>query len=443
MTQATQEQVFALTAHGTSELSGREVLLAHFIGEQTDFVRWNRARVRQPMTVRQGHLALSLVDGKRSETVTFTLSGNAAEDRARVSLAIASMRAALPALPEDPYLLYSTEPAASERVDRGKLPEPREAVEAILSAANGTDLVGIYASGPILRGFASSLGHRLWHEVDSFQFDWSVYHAVDKAVQSSYSTPRWDETELRARMEAAQATLAHLAAPPKTIAPGSYRAYLTPTALAEVVGMLNFNGVSAKAQRTRTSCLEKLVAGDASLSPKLTLRENTAAGLAPAFDEVGFMKPGSVELVASGKHAGAMVSPRTAREYGVPANADAEESLRSADVAGGDLPVENVLAALGTGVYVANLWYLNFSDRTNARMTGMTRFATFWVEGGRIVAPLNVMRFDDSLYRMLGDNLLEFTCERDWILSTSTYGQRSVETCRLPGALLSGLTFTL
>ena len=26
-------------------------------------------------------------------------------------------------------------------------------------------------------------------------------------------------------------------------------------------------------------------------------------------------------------------------------------------------------------------------------MTGMTRFASFWVEHGKIVAPVNVMRF--------------------------------------------------
>lgn len=35
----------------------------------------------------------------------------------------------------------------------------------------------------------------------------------------------------------------------------------------------------------------------------------------------------------------------------------------------------------------------------------MTRFATFWVEQGRIVAPVDAMRFDDSLYRLLGSEL--------------------------------------
>jgi hypothetical protein len=53
------------------------------------------------------------------------------------------------------------------------------------------------------------------------------------------------------------------------------------------------------------------------------------------------------------------------------------------------------------------------------------------------------MRFDDSIYRMLGDNLLELTREREMLLDPSTYGSRSTSSARLPGALLQGLRFTL
>ena len=63
---------------------------------------------------------------------------------------------------------------------------------------------------------------------------------------------------------------------------------------------------------------------------------------------------------------------------------------------------DDALAALDTGLCVGNLWYLNYSDRPACRMTGMTRFATFWVEDGKIVAPVDVLRFDDTIYRMLG-----------------------------------------
>ena len=101
------------------------------------------------------------------------------------------------------------------------------------------------------------------------------------------------------------------------------------------------------------------------------------------------------------------------------------------------------LAALGTGLYVGNLWYLNFSDRPACRMTGMTRFATFWVQNGKIVAPVNVLRFDDTIYRMLGENLDSLTRETELLLDSGTYRERQLSSMRLPGLLLKGLAFTL
>ena len=109
----------------------------------------------------------------------------------------------------------------------------------------------------------------------------------------------------------------------------------------------------------------------------------------------------------------------------------------------GSLPTDGVLDALGTGLYVGNLWYLNFSDRAACRTTGMTRFGTFWVEGGEIVAPIEVLRFDDTAYHLLGDKLEGLTDSAETILDSSTYEHRSMESLRLPGALVSEMTFTL
>jgi predicted Zn-dependent protease len=128
----------------------------------------------------------------------------------------------------------------------------------------------------------------------------------------------------------------------------------------------------------------------------------------------------------------------------VPTNAaSAAEAPESVEMAAGDIARDDVLQRLGTGVYINNLWYLNYSDRVACRMTGMTRFATFWVEGGVIQAPLSVMRFDESIYRMLGDHLLGLTAERDFILDSSTYHERSTGSSRLPGALVEDFNFTL
>ena len=76
-------------------------------------------------------------------------------------------------------------------------------------------------------------------------------------------------------------------------------------------------------------------------------------------------------------------------------------------------------------------------------MTGMTRFASFWVEDGRLQAPAEVMRFDDSLYRILGDALLGLTRETELIVDAGSYGGRNLRCATLPGALIERMHFPL
>jgi predicted Zn-dependent protease len=180
------------------------------------------------------------------------------------------------------------------------------------------------------------------------------------------------------------------------------------------------------------------------LSAKVSLVEKTREGVSAPFQGDGFVKPPAVTLIEQGRLADSLVSPRSAKEYKLQNNAaNGGEAPESLDAAAGTLPEREALAALDDGLFISNLWYLNFSDRAAGRITGMTRFATFRVKGGRIAAPVSPMRFDDSIYRMLGETLVDLTAERELLLDASTYGERSTSSARLPGALLSGLRFTL
>jgi predicted Zn-dependent protease len=174
------------------------------------------------------------------------------------------------------------------------------------------------------------------------------------------------------------------------------------------------------------------------------IAEAVADGVAPGFQFEGFTRPARTALIEAGQLVGSLVSPRTAREFGLAANgANGSESPESLAMAGGGLAAADALAALGTGLLVGNLWYLNYSDRPACRMTGMTRFATFWVEDGRIVAPVDVLRFDDTITRMLGENLEALTRETELRMETGTYRERQLSSMRVPGALLKELAFTL
>ncbi|HEX9392491.1 MAG TPA: metallopeptidase TldD-related protein [Usitatibacteraceae bacterium] len=425
-------------------LKAGETYLASLSAEESNFVRFNKSAVRQAGSVKQINLSISLIANQRRAESKLTLSGMRESDEALLRSAMDTLRLDLDALPADPYLLYNTTPLASEHVGESSLPADEDMIEQIINAGRGRDLVGLFASGTIYKGFANSLGQRNWHRVDNFNFEWCFYHAADKAVKSSYAGTHWDAAELKRRMAAAVEQLAILARPAKALAPGQYRAYLSPSALNEIVGLLAWGSFGVKSQRNKQSPLIKLEDGTARLHGSVSLNENARDGVAPGFQGDGFLKAPLVPLIAGGQHAGALVSPRSAREFGIDTNgANAYETPESLEMAAGDLARDAMLKTLDTGILIGNLWYLNYSDRISCRMTGMTRFATFWVENGEIQAPLNVMRFDDSAYRVLGDNLLGLTAERDWILDASSYGERSTASARLPGALVNDFALTL
>ena len=113
-------------------------------------------------------------------------------------------------------------------------------------------------------------------------------------------------------------------------------------------------------------------------------------------------------------------------------------------MAGGTLAARDALAALGTGLFVGNLHYLNYSDRPACRMTGHDALRDVL---GRERQDRRAGRTCcASTTRSTGcsaTNLEALTAETELILESGTYRERALASMRLPGALLSELTFTL
>ncbi len=412
--------------------------------EASDFIRFNRAAVRQATQVHQAHATLSVVRGQRRIESTLSLSGAVDADAALLLAERVLLTAQLDELPDDPYLLLPDTVQASHRHEQGRLPTVDTLVRCVADAARGLDFVGFYAGGPVARGFADSRGQRNWHHVESFHIDWCLYHAADKAVKSAYAGSHWDEAEFVRRIATAAGRLPLLAKAPRVLPAGAYRAFFTPTAMVELLGTAAWSGFGAKARRTGNSSFKRLAEGQVRLHEGFRLSEDTAHGVAPAFTAEGFVKPGSVTLVDAGRAVDTLNSPRSAREYGLVANgANEEETPEALSLAAGALPMADALTALDTGLFVSNLWYLNYSDRLACRMTGMTRFACFWVERGQLVEPLQVMRFDDAFPRMFGEGLLGLTREAEQVPESSTYQERQLASITTPGALVADWRLTL
>jgi predicted Zn-dependent protease len=446
MTALTQRAYFEQLAAGVCQAAASDERVSlHLVAEASDFLRFNQAAVRQATHVTQAHATVAVVRGQRSAESTLALSGDHARDTRALNAERDRLLRDLAQLPEDPYLLLPDTVVSTTREDHGVLPEPAEVMDAVRQHACGLDLVGFYAGGPMVRAFADSRGQRNWHKVEAFTFEWCLYHAADKAVKTSYAGARWEPAEFARRVDEAAQRVKLLEHAPRTLAPGAYRTYFAPAAAADLVGMLGWGGFSLKARQTGTSSLMRLVRGDAALHAGVQIEEATGRSMAAAFTAKGFTRPESVALVTNGRHAGSLVSPRSAREYGMATNgASAQETPEALSLGPGTLAEADVLKTLGTGLYLSNLHYLNYSDRQACRMTGMTRFACFWVENGELVAPLNVMRFDDDFLRLFGPGgLVALTRSTELLPETVTYGARQLSSVSSPGALVEGFTLTL
>lgn len=426
-----------------------EHLFISFAAEQSQFVRVNAAKVRQIGTVEEMSLELTLLlessDGAiRKASRGMSLSGSPDYDWDAVQSSLGSLRLEVPGLPVDPYAEKPANHGSSSSEKKGAILAPADATDALLSGIGAIDLAGIYAGGSMMRGMANSAGLSHWFSTDTFSLDYSVYTPSQRALKGTYAGTHWDQAAFRAEMESARSRLPILEKPARKLERGDYRAYLAPASVADLVGMFNWGCVSEAAVRQGDSPLRLVRQGEKSFSPLFSLAEDFSGGESPRFNGEGELAPEKLAIIAGGKLENTLVSARTAKEYGAVSNgATSQEAMRAQSVSPGGLEESEILKKLGTGLYLSNLHYLNWSDQPAGRITGMTRYACFWVENGEIAAPIENMRWDDSIFTLFGSELEALTRTRAYLPDVGTYYMRQIGGAWMPGALVKKMQFTL
>ena len=438
-----REHFDALCTEVLAKLGPGEEATLNLSAEETLFVRFNGNRVRQNTDVEQISLSLRLQSDGRTVEKSRSLGGTIDTDRTALLRLLDFCRHEITALPVDPNQVPIENNGSSNEEFRGALLAPHDVVRAVVAPAEGCDLAGLYAGGAVVRGNRNSRGQSHWFATETFFLDYSIYNGP-LAAKGCYAGARWSATDWAANLDHTRTLLALLGKPQQDVRPGQYRSYLAPRAFSDLVGMLGWNALSAGAWKQGRSPFKKLAEKETRLSPLLSMDENFGLGLAPRFNGLGEVSAKTLPLIRNGELESLLVSSRSAKEYGLIANGASEgEGPRSLDVATGTLRNQDVLKELGTGLYLSNLHYLNWSDPVSARVTGMTRYACFWVEGGEIVGPIKDLRWDESLYDALGAKLIALTAQAEIDPATGTYFQRSLGGSRTPGALIEHFTFTL
>ena len=426
------------------QLNNSEHLIISFGGEASQFIRLNDAKVRQTGIINDASLSLNLIHNNRSCRGSFTFQKSFSENCIVGKEELSRLREEISQLPEDPFIVLPENKGSSREINESNPLPFEEAVDALIPPIQDVDLVGIWATGKIYRGNANSVGQKHWFETETYSLDYSLVTPDHKMVKGNFAGTDWDQNAYEKNILDSIHKLEIMNRPSVKIKRGDYRTWFTPAAVSEFTGMFSWNGISESCIHQGSSSLCKMRNDELKLSPLFNLSEDFRSGIVPKFNEKGEISSDFLPLIEKGELKNTLVNSRSAKEYNKESNfANDEEYLRSPVVREGDLDESSVLKQLDKGLYLSNLHYLNWSDNIGGRVTGLTRYACFWVENGEIQAPIETMRFDDTIYRFFGSELEAVGKNKDYLPNILTYEGRELGGFNCPGMLVKSFSLTL
>lgn len=441
-----RKQLFdCLCEKAFSALTSDECMTLSLVSEKTLFARLNHSKIRQSTNVDQSDAEIQFVSNNRELRKSVSLTWNPEQDIQRISGLIEEARKEAMILPETPFIVYPENNASSEQDILLDTSNGEGVLAPMLSVIQGVDLAGLFTDGLVIRANQNNRGQKHWFSTENFYLDYSIYSEKQKAVKSCFAGTSWDQKAWEANVNDSNHQLSQMRLPVQEVPRGKYRTYLAPAAVAEILGTLDWGGWSGSAYKQGWNPLKDLIEKKKMFSEKVTITEDFTQGFSPKFNHQGEVAVDTLPVIERGELKNLMVNSKTAKEYDdlKSTAAGGSEGLRSPVFQTGQLTKADILSALGTGLFVSNLHYLNYSDRPKGRITGMTRFACFWVENGEIKGPIKDLRFDETVYNIFGDNLLEVTDFSEVQPETSSYGCRHIGGAKVPGLLVDNFAYTL
>lgn len=426
-----------------------EDLTIYMEGENSQYFRFNDSKIRQTGIIEDYNVTLSLYHGKKSLQATTTVSSDIDYSVKNLISEIDGLREPLSLIPENNFTAFPDKFDSLEVYRDGELPNREEILDSLMSIIDKDNLTGVWTSGKIFRASSTSQGTQHWFEKDSFIFDFSLIDAKENMVKILYPGSDWNKDDFITAFDDASNRLQLMDKPKLELKPGKYRVWFEPHAVADFVDMLNWNGVSEASLRNGSSCLLKMRKDNVKLSEKFSLDESFDRKSTASFNSRSEVSA-NVSLIKHGMLENTLINSKTALEYGLTSNYAEDvnswgmgEYLRAPFMHGGDIKLDERLEKLGTGIFISNIHYLNWSDNLGGRITGLTRYACYWVEDGKMIAPIKTMRFDDSFYNFFGNNL---EAVGETVLSRpviETYDGRNPGETTCPGILVNDFELTL
>lgn len=225
--------------------------------------------------------------------------------------------------------------------------------------------------------------------------------------------------------------------------PGEYEVVLAPECVASIAFFLGFYGFNGKAHLEGQSFVQ---VGEPQFDPSFQLVDDVtdSRSMGVGFDTEGTPRL-RTELVKNGVSESLVHNRRSAARCGTHSTGHAVPGSdvfgplpSSLYVGGGTTSVDQLIAAVDRGLYVATFNYCRVLDPKTLVVTGLSRNGTFLIENGEITGAVNGLRFTQSFVGGLGPGrILGLGNDGRW--ADSEFGPGLVHA---PSLRLAGWNFT-
>ncbi len=377
-----------------------------------DLTRFANSRIHQNMASDDDHVRLRVVvDGGRiAQASTTRLDPAGLERLVEQTIAAAGL---CPADPEFPGL---AEPSVIVEVDHWDpdtataSPDARaEVVSDFVDAGPDLESAGYCSTDGDVHVMASTSGIRYASRSTIAQVD-----AIHRAASASgpptdgygqHTSSRLGDLDSR-RVGKIAAAKAIAGASPIDLEPGTYEVVLEPKAVAALLLFPAWLGFNGKAHAEGTSFAHL---GEQQFDEQIHLWDDGTdpRSLGRPYDAEGTPKR-RVDLVAAGVTVGLVHDRRSALLAGTEStgNSIGSESFGGYPgdlfLAAGTSSRTELTAGMERGLLVTDFWYNRILDPKTQVITGLTRNGLFLVEHGEVVAPVQNLRFTQSVVAALG-----------------------------------------
>jgi len=252
------------------------------------------------------------------------------------------------------------------------------------------------------KALAASTGARLQGAKTSFNGYIRVFQGEDASGQWSWTTTRYDPVTAKKAIAVAQRLAEECKSlPMERLEPGEYRVLLSPMVAGNLLETL-VQAATGGAIAFGMSFLTRDSLGKQVASEKLTIQDAPEKQELPGyrlFDDEAVaardkyvIRQGSLETILN--------NSKTAKLLGLETTGNAGLLMPRAFniiVEPGDLDDNDMLEALGTGLYATNNWYTRFQNYVEGTFSTVTRDALFIVRNGKPVACAKRARITGSI----------------------------------------------